>query len=77
MPGLHRDDLGHLCFHKQETDASEFLRFSVLSTVFTSRGGGGTSHVKRSGMLVVSLRGLNHEFWPRLGCSGGDVTTFK
>ena len=32
-------------------------------------GGGGT-HMKQTGMLVVSLRGVNFGFWSRLGCSG-------
>ena len=35
-----------------------------------SRGWGGDSHMKQTGMLVVSLRGVNFEFWSRLGCSG-------
>ena len=26
--------------------------------------------MKQTGMLVVSLRGVNFEFWSRLGCSG-------
>ena len=34
-----------------------------------SRGG---SHMKRSGMLVVPLRGQNLEFWYRLGCYTSD-----
>ena len=36
------------------------------------RGGGGGehSHMKQTGMLVVSLRGVNFGFWSRLGCSG-------
>ena len=33
-------------------------------------GGGGGSHMKQAGMLVVSLRGVNFGFWSRLGCSG-------
>ena len=33
-------------------------------------GGGGDSHIKRGGMLVVSLRGVNLEFWSHLVCSG-------
>ena len=33
-------------------------------------GGGGTPHMKGMGMLVVSLRGVNFEFWSHLGCSG-------
>ena len=32
--------------------------------------GRGNSHVKRGGMLVVSLRGVNFGFWSHLGCSG-------
>ena len=35
-----------------------------------SRGGGGDSHMKQTGMLVVSLRDVNFGFWSRLGCSG-------
>ena len=27
------------------------------------------SHMKQTGMLVVSLRGVNFGFWSRLGCS--------
>ena len=26
--------------------------------------------MKQTGMLVVSLRGINFRFWSRLGCSG-------
>ena len=33
-------------------------------------GGGGDSHMKQTGMLVVSLRVVNFGFWSRLGCSG-------
>ena len=32
--------------------------------------GGGDSHMKQTGMLVVSLRGVNFGFWSRLGCFG-------
>ena len=31
---------------------------------------GGDSHMIQTGMLVVSLRGVNFGFWSRLGCSG-------
>ena len=31
---------------------------------------GGVSHMKQTGMLVVSLRGVSFGFWSRLGCSG-------
>ena len=33
-------------------------------------GGGGAPHMKVVGMLVVSLRGVDFEFWSHLGCSG-------
>ena len=33
-------------------------------------GGGGDSHMKQTGMLVVSLRGVNFGFCSCLGCSG-------
>ena len=29
----------------------------------------GDPHMKQTGMLVVSLRGVNFGFWSRLGCS--------
>ena len=32
-------------------------------------GGGGDSHMKQTGMLVVSFRGVDFGFWSRLGCS--------
>ena len=32
--------------------------------------GGGGSHMKVAGMLVVSLRGVNFGLWSHLGCSG-------
>ena len=35
----------------------------------------GDSHIKRGGMLVVSLRGVNFGFWFHLGCSGQNATT--
>ena len=34
---------------------------------------GGDSHMKWTGMLVVSLRGVNFGFWSRLGGSGQNV----
>ena len=32
--------------------------------------GEGASHIKRGGMLVVSLGGVNFGFWSHLGCFG-------
>ena len=40
-------------------------------------GGGGDSHIKWTGMLVVSLRGVNFGFEARLGCSGQNVIIFS
>ena len=40
-------------------------------------GGGGDSHLKGTGMLVVSLRGVNFRFWSRLGFSGQNVIIFN
>ena len=53
-------------------------RFYALYTLYVSNnydtyypgGGGGDSHMKQTGMLVVSLRGVNFGFWSLLGCSG-------
>ena len=33
-------------------------------------GGGEDSHIKRGGMFIVSLRGVNFGFWSHLGCFG-------
>ena len=37
----------------------------------------GDSDMKWTGMLVVSLRGVNFGFWSRLGCSGQNVIIFS
>ena len=34
----------------------------------------GTPHMKVVGMLVVSLRGVDFEFWSHLGCSGQNAS---
>ena len=39
--------------------------------------GGGDSHMKQTGMLVVSLRGVNFGFWSRLGCSGQSANILR
>ena len=38
--------------------------------------GGGDSHVKVTGMLVVSLKGVNCRFWSHVGCLEWKVTIF-
>ena len=40
-------------------------------------GGGGNSHVKRSGMLAVWLEGVKHGFWSHLGCLRRNPTIFS
>ena len=44
--------------------------------IFRARGGGGDSHMKGAGMLVVSLRGVTFSFWYRLVCFGQNTTIF-
>ena len=46
-------------------------RFIILrlKTPGETPGGGGDSHMKQTGMLVVSLRGINFGFLSRLRCS--------
>ena len=39
--------------------------------------GGGAPHVKGVGVQVVSLRGVNFEFWSHLGCSGQNAILFS
>ena len=52
---------------------------SFFKQVLPPGGGGGVgdSHIKRMGMLIVSLRGVNFGFWSRLGCSGQNVIIFS
>ena len=47
-----------------------FLQIVAFSLQTGGPGLGGDSHMKQTGMLVVSLRGVNFGFWSRLGCSG-------
>ena len=45
---------------------SAFLLLLPFALHILSRG---DSHMKQTGMLIVSLRGINFRFWSRLGCS--------
>ena len=47
-------------------NGKKMKRFSFAVVIVS----GGDSHIKRGGMLVVSLRGVNFGFWSHLGCSG-------
>ena len=44
---------------------------------YAEPGVGGTPHMKGVGMLVVSLRGVNFEFWSHLACSGQNAIIFS
>ena len=44
--------------------------FTVCDSIQTQQPGGGDSHMKKTGMLVVSLSGVNFGFWSPFGCSG-------
>ena len=51
------------------------LRITGLRTLYVTEnkiipGGRGGSHMKQTGMLVVSLKGVNFLFWSRLGVPG-------
>ena len=65
-----------LCELTDVLTALLFYHF-ILSLMLTgwngcieSPGKGGDSYMKQTGMLIVSLRGVNFGFWSRLGCSG-------
>ena len=47
-----------------------FLNLCSVRCIPFKPWGGGDSHMKQTGMLVVSLRGINFGFWSRLGPSG-------
>ena len=50
---------------------------ALKSNVQVSRREGGDSHMKGTGILVVSLTGVNFGFWSHLGCSGQNVIIFS
>ena len=58
------------------SSVSNFSSYSLSTneTSILSRGltfcirGKGNSNIKKVGVLVVSLRGVNFRFWSRLGC---------
>ena len=60
-----------VCFHER---VARFPRF-IHSSLFILRGGG-DSHIKVTGMLVISLKGVNCRFRFHLGCLGRKVTIF-
>ena len=63
--------------HLSENGPRIFLIGLVPGVCVCSPGGGGDSHMKKAGMLVVSLRGVNFRFWSHLGCSGQNAIIFS
>ena len=51
-------------------------RDSFIHHYSFSGGGGGDTHIKVTGMLVISLKGVNCRFRFHLGCLGRKVTIF-
>ena len=61
----------------RDRDARHYLyKFHVQSPA-EEGGGGWFSHIKRGGMLVVSLRDVNFGFWSHFGCSGQNAIIFS
>ena len=54
-----------------------YKRIVAKSGQTAEKPGGGTTHMKGVGMLVVSLRGINFIFWSHLGCSGQNPIIFS
>ena len=52
-------------------------KFDVESNPVMAWSRGGDSHMKQTGMLVMSLRGVNFGFWSCLGCSGQSVNILR
>ena len=67
----NRPSFRHRCDIKRQCRPSIYYANSVSTFQLLLVGDpGGDSHMKQTGMLVVSLRGVNFGFWSRLGCSG-------
>ena len=58
-------------------ERAEYITADEKDSEGVGRGVGGTPHMKRWGMLVVSLKGLNFGFWSHLGCSGQNAIIFS
>ena len=59
--------------------ASEYIDVAKDACLYSFQfppGGEGDSHMKLTGMLVVSLRGVNCRFWSRLGFPGRKAKIF-
>jgi len=67
LPGASGIASDHRSFESGE--ASKLAGLIKISRLLSGEGGVGDSYLKRSWMLVVSLRGINQGFWTHLGCS--------
>ena len=70
----------HVVFLGSIVMTSLFSLFFVnreFNSFLNSPGGGGRFPNKQTGMLIVSLRGVNFGFWSRLGCSGQSTNILR
>ena len=69
----YRDFLDH-CWVKEAYTCAALVSLLGGTTEMLAKRlvgpGGGDSHMKQTGMLAVSLRGVNVGFWSCWGCSG-------
>ena len=65
-----------VCAVNQKAVTAWFSENALISTEPLIGLGGGDSHMKVTGMLVVSLRGVNCRFWSHVGCSGQKAKFF-
>ena len=74
-----RGELNTLLKEQSEHDDDEQPQFTLQlqDEDDGTAWGGRDSDMKWTGMLVVSLRGVNFGFWSRLGCSGQNVIIFS
>ena len=57
-------------------NTDDHTRQTTNTPGFKTQERGGDSHLKVTGMLVVSLRGVNCRFWSHLECSGRKAKIF-
>ena len=57
-------------FHYPALGSTKVLSYGIMPAGTRAGGGGGGSHMKGVGMLVVLLWDVNFGFWYHLGCSG-------
>ena len=60
----------------KDTPISFSIKDGCLKRSYGGRGGGGGLSYYVTGMLVISLRGVNRRFWSHSGCLGRKGTIF-